>query len=86
MEFQNIITKFSQSSSTNNGTQSIIAELSKLKEMITELQAAVDDYNKKEINIKINECIILFFSIFDNLNMAEVDINDIIINRLVPKK
>lgn len=86
MEFQNIITKFSQSSSTNNGTQSIIAELSKLKEMITELQAAVDDYNKKEINIKINECIILFFSIFDNLNMTEVDINDIIINRLVPKK
>lgn len=86
MKFQNIMPKFSQSSSTNNGTQSIIAELSKLKEMITELQAAVDDYNKKEINIKINECIILFFSIFDNLNMTEVDINDIIINRLVPKK
>lgn len=85
MEFQDIITKFSQSSSANNGSQSIIAELSKLKETITELQAAVDDYNKKEIDIKINECLILFFNVFDNLNITDLSINISFIDKLYAK-
>lgn len=78
MEIQNLMIEISTWSSqqfpTLEGTRGIIAKLSHLKEEVTELQVAVDNGNKKEINDEIADCFMLLFDVAHNLKITENDI------------
>lgn len=78
MEIQNLMIEISTWSSqqfpTLEGTRGIIAKLSHLKEEITELQVAVDNGDKKEINNEIADCFMLLFDVAHNLKITENDI------------
>lgn len=78
MEIQNLMNEISiwssQQFSTLEGTRGIIAKLSHLKEEVTELQVAVDNGDKKEINDEIAACFVLLFDVAHDLNITESDI------------
>lgn len=78
MEIQNLMieisTRSSQQFPTLEGTRGIIAKLSHLKEEVTELQVAVDNGNKKEINDEIADCFMLLFDVAHDLKITENDI------------
>lgn len=78
MEIQNLMIEISTWSSqqfpTLEGTRGIIAKLSHLKEEVTELQVAVDNGDKKEINGEIADCFMLLFDVAHNLKITENDI------------
>lgn len=78
MEIQNLMNGISiwssQQFSTLEGTRRIIAKLARLKKEATELQRAVDDDDKKEINNEIAACFVLLFDVAHDLNITESDI------------
>lgn len=78
MKIQNLMDEISTWSSqqfpTLEGTRGIIAKLSHLKEEVTELQSAVDNDNKKEINDEIADCFMLLFDVAHALKITESDI------------
>lgn len=78
MEIQNLMIEIStwssQQFSTLVGTRGIIAKLSHLKEEVTELQVAVDNGDKKEINDEIADCFMLLFDVAHDLKITENDI------------
>lgn len=78
MEIQNLMIEISTWSSqqfpTLEGTRGIIAKLSHLKEEVTELQVAVDNGDKKEINDEIADCFMLLFDVAHALKITENDI------------
>lgn len=78
MEIQNLMIEISTWSSqqfpTLEGTRGIIAKLSHLKEEVTELQVAVDNGDKKEINDEIADCFMLLFDAAHDLKITENDI------------
>lgn len=78
MEIQNLMNEISiwssQQFSTLEGTRGIIAKLAHLKKEATELQSAVDDDDKKEIDDKIAACFVLLFDVAHDLKITESDI------------
>lgn len=78
MEIQNLMieisTRSSQQFPTLVGIRGIIAKLSHLKEEVTELQVAVDNGDKKEINDEIADCFMLLFDVAHDLKITENDI------------
>lgn len=78
MKIQNLMDEISTWSSqqfpTLVDTRGIIAKLSHLKEEVTELQSAVDNDNKKEINDEIADCFMLLFDVAHALKITESDI------------
>lgn len=66
--------------------QSVLGKLSHLKEEITELQNAVDNGIKADIDDELADCWILLLNATSYLNYNEKDIKSIIDNKLAINK